>query len=516
VAHAYLFSGLRGVGKTTTARLVARAINCSSLKDGEPCGDCAPCRAISEGHFIDVIEIDAASNRGIDEIRQLRDSVRYAPIEGRSKVYIIDEVHMLTQEAFNALLKTLEEPPEHAYFCLATTAPQKVPATILSRCQRFDFRRVPAPEIRDHLEKICTKEEIEYEPEAFDLIARKADGSIRDSLSLLDQIIAYAGGKVTRKETIEVIGDVRLDLFFRAVDLANSGASDEAFKLDQELASSGIDPQDYIAGLQAHLVQILQTKAVGPNNIDLPEEAREQFSRTAEQLGEGDLIRLLQYCSTAEVDIRRNFDPRGRVQLLLLKFATFDRSVDLADLLKQIEGKTGSTPSRISSPDRSGTEKPRLTAGKQTSLKPLPPGTTGRPSTPTSSSPAEVKGSVEAPSPAEHSDHLMVAQTAWDELCDRISLEQNSSGRMIKHGGFPVAYENGKLKLHFASRSHYDAAHTCRQALHRELSALIGEVKLELEVGEVPERPVTGTTSETDPAVQLLNRRLDARPAKSS
>jgi len=191
VAHAYLFSGLRGVGKTTTARLVARAINCSSLKDGEPCGDCAPCRAISEGHFIDVIEIDAASNRGIDEIRQLRDSVRYAPIEGRSKVYIIDEVHMLTQEAFNALLKTLEEPPEHAYFCLATTAPQKVPATILSRCQRFDFRRVPAPEIRDHLEKICTKEEIEYEPEAFDLIARKADGSIRDSLSLLDQFFFF-------------------------------------------------------------------------------------------------------------------------------------------------------------------------------------------------------------------------------------------------------------------------------------------------------------------------------------
>ena len=514
VAHAYLFSGPRGVGKTTTARLVARAINCSQLSGGEPCGECAACRAISEGHFIDVIEIDAASNRGIDEIRQLRDSVRYAPIEGRSKVYIIDEVHMLTQEAFNALLKTLEEPPEHAYFCLATTAPQKVPATILSRCQRFDFRRVSAPEIRDHLKMICQKDEIKFDAEALDTIARKADGSVRDALSILDQVIAYTNGQVSRQDTVEIIGEVRLDLFSKAVDLVQSGSTREAFELDLELASSGIDAMDFIAGLQTHLVQILQARASGEKKVDVPEEAREHLGRAAGQLGEGDLIRLLQYCSAAEVDIRRNFDPRIRLQLLLLKFASFDRSVDLAELLQRLEGGAAQAASERTSAVSSQTGRSNPSISRQP-----PPETSGNTAVEKRTQPAspdlvKEKSPVASSVDAGSGEPLAVAQTVWDEVCDRVSASRNSSGRMVKFGGFPVAYEEGKLTLHFASKSHLDTAHACLRMLRKELSAIIGEVELELKVGELPQRGAAEDKPEpeSDPAVQLLIDRLGAQP----
>lgn len=354
LAHAYLFSGARGVGKTTTARLLAHAINCHNLKDGEPCGECDPCGSITEGNFIDVIEIDAASNRGIDDIRQLRDSVRYAPIEGKAKVYIIDEVHMLTTEAFNALLKTLEEPPAHAFFCLATTDPQKVPSTILSRCQRFDFRRVPVPVIKDHLTTICKAEEIEIEDGALDIIARRADGSVRDSLSLMDQVIAFTNGSITRQDAVVVAGEIRLDLYYRACDIVRNREAKEAFLLDEELAGSGTDLQDFLIGLQNHLIQILQVKSLTTEKVDLPVESKELFNKAAESFSEPDIVRLLQLCASAERDIRRNFNPRLRIQLLLLKFASFDRSIAVSDIIERIEsGESAPLPS-MSPPPRAG------------------------------------------------------------------------------------------------------------------------------------------------------------------
>ncbi len=354
LAHAYLFSGVRGVGKTTTARLLAHAINCHNLKDGEPCGECGPCSSITDGNFIDVIEIDAASNRGIDDIRQLRDSVRYAPIEGKAKVYIIDEVHMLTTEAFNALLKTLEEPPAHAFFCLATTDPQKVPLTILSRCQRFDFRRVPVPMIRDHLINICSSEGIEIEDGALDIVARRADGSVRDGLSLMDQVIAFTSGKITRQDAVDVAGEIRLDLYFRACDMVKNRDPKEAFLLDEELAGSGTDLQDFLIGLQNHLVQILQVKSMKINNVDLPVESKGQFQEAAGSFSDPDIVRLMQLCAAAERDIRRNFNPRLRLQLLLLKFSSFERSVTISDIIERLQSDSEDTTSSLSSPSRSG------------------------------------------------------------------------------------------------------------------------------------------------------------------
>lgn len=206
VAHAYLLCGPRGVGKTTAARILAKALNCEQGPTPVPCNKCQTCVEITEGRSMDVLEIDGASNRGINEVRELRENVRYAPSGGRSKVYIIDEVHMLTTEAFNALLKTLEEPPAHVVFVFATTEPFKVPPTILSRVQRFDFARIPARKIVTHLERILTEEKIEASPEALALVARRAKGGLRDALSLMDQIISAADGKIERESVEQFLG----------------------------------------------------------------------------------------------------------------------------------------------------------------------------------------------------------------------------------------------------------------------------------------------------------------------
>ncbi len=207
-SHAYLFAGPRGTGKTSLAKILARAVNCENPRDGEPCNECGTCRDILSGNFMDVIEIDAASNRGIDEIRDLREQVKILPAQGRKKVYIIDEVHMLTTEAFNALLKTLEEPPENVLFILATTEGQKIPATILSRCQKYNFKRLSTEQIVQRLQEVASSEQIEIQPEAVQLIARRANGGMRDALGMLDQLISYRGENITRADVMQVLGIV--------------------------------------------------------------------------------------------------------------------------------------------------------------------------------------------------------------------------------------------------------------------------------------------------------------------
>ncbi|ADY73172.1 DNA polymerase III, subunits gamma and tau [Desulfurobacterium thermolithotrophum DSM 11699] len=241
-AHAYVFAGPRGVGKTTTARIVAKALNCESLIDGEPCNECSNCQAISKGSFPDVIEIDAATNRGIDQIRELRESVNYAPVKGKKKVYIIDEFHMLTKEAFNALLKTLEEPPEHVVFILATTEIDKIPPTILSRCQKFVFRRIPKDLMVETLKRICEKEDVSYEEEALYLIATASEGCMRDAESLLDQAIALGNGLVKTSYISEFLGVLTGKEIFEILSLSFSGKKRELREKLKRLESQGYNP----------------------------------------------------------------------------------------------------------------------------------------------------------------------------------------------------------------------------------------------------------------------------------
>jgi DNA polymerase-3 subunit gamma/tau len=253
IAHAYIFAGPRGVGKTTTARLLAKAVNCENQPVLNPCNSCKTCQSITKGIHLDVIEIDGASNRGIDEIRNLRENIKFAPATATSKIYIIDEVHMLTKEAFNALLKTLEEPPSHAIFILATTEIHKVPPTILSRCQRFDFKRISVKHIHNQLEEIVLKESLEIESDVLHLISKKADGSMRDAESILDQMISFSEGQLTSKQVRDSLGIIEQDLFFEFSKLLIEKDNKKILDYAHKIINTGYDLLDFLQGLQVQL-----------------------------------------------------------------------------------------------------------------------------------------------------------------------------------------------------------------------------------------------------------------------
>lgn len=330
IAHAYIFCGPRGTGKTSVARILAKAVNCSSGR-GEPCDACPSCEKISAGASMDVLEIDAASNRGIDEIRDLREKARYAAVEGRFKVYIVDEVHMLTQEAANALLKTLEDPPRHVIFVLATTEPHKIPLTILSRCQRFDFRRLALDEIYTRLEEVSRQKGFSVSPPVLMAIASHADGSLRDALSLLDQCAAYAGGHISEQDVVDVVGSLSEDALCSLADGVLTGDAGRCLALLELLVSEGKDVRQILIDFLSHLRNLLLIKleSSSVNNDGVTTQARgaagnknDFFSkRLQEQAGKFDLSRLLDLISTlasTESEVRRSSQPRLLLELAFL------------------------------------------------------------------------------------------------------------------------------------------------------------------------------------------------------
>jgi DNA polymerase III subunit gamma/tau len=319
VAHAYLFSGPRGTGKTSTARILAKALNCVKGPTPDPCGTCDLCVKIKNGHAIDVIEIDAASNRGIDEIRNLREGVRYTPVEGRYKVYIIDEVHMLTSEAFNALLKTLEEPPAHAVFMLATTEAQKVPVTIASRCQRLDFRRLSNPEILAQLKKIADAEGIKIDDAGASMIARNSDGSMRDAISLFDQLISFSGKNIKADDVIAVLGTANTDVVFEFGESLGKNDVGRLFELVNTMASSGRSIPQATKDILLHLRNLMFT-LLGSDSVI--EESSEHLARLKAQAKLFTLDRIkemMRIFSRAEVDMK--WHPQAR---LLLEVAVME------------------------------------------------------------------------------------------------------------------------------------------------------------------------------------------------
>lgn len=341
--HALLFTGPRGTGKTSSARILAKALRCPNSKDFVPCNECSSCQEIAAGSSVDVIEIDGASNNGVDAIRELRDTVAFMPSSGKYKIYIIDEVHMLSTSAFNALLKTLEEPPPHVIFIMATTEVHKIPQTILSRCQRFDFRRISTRQITERLKLICDREGVSAEEEALWVIARQGDGSMRDSQSLLDQVITFANGPLSRTNVVEILGLTDRALLFETLHGLIDRNSQAIMKVIEKIAAAGFEPhlfsQDLLEMIR-NLLLVKVSEAQATQILEMPDSELQALTDMAQRLPEEDIHLLFDMALKGGADIPRAQDPRIVLEVTLLRMASAPKLMDLKTLLQQ-----GSLPS---------------------------------------------------------------------------------------------------------------------------------------------------------------------------
>jgi len=337
VAHAYIFSGTRGVGKTTTARILARALNCENGPTPTPCGVCNSCKDIMGGASFDVLEIDGASNNSVNDIRELRENVGYSSMGGKYRIFVIDEVHMLSNSAFNALLKTLEEPPKNVIFIFATTEPQKIPATIHSRCQRYDFRRIDAQHILERLIHICNEEKISFDKSALMLVARKADGSMRDALSLLDQVYSFCQDHLAENEVRSVLGLVGMEVYDRVMDAVAGKLAASALGVVQDVLYQGFDLHEFIVGLQEHLRNLLFARipdAFNSRSLEFDEETAAAFAQSAARFSEGDLLRMAEIARRAENELKWSAFPRFLVEIMLLKLVYIDSTLSIEKMIK--------------------------------------------------------------------------------------------------------------------------------------------------------------------------------------
>ncbi|MDE6888268.1 MAG: DNA polymerase III subunit gamma/tau [Eubacterium sp.] len=339
IAHAYLFCGTRGTGKTTIAKIFAKAVNCEHPVNGSPCGTCSSCQSIAAGTSMNVIEIDAASNNGVDNIREIRDEVTYAPTEGRYKVYIIDEVHMLSIGAFNALLKTLEEPPSYVIFILATTEAHKIPVTILSRCQRYDFHRISITIIAERLQDLLEQEQAEAEPKAIRYIAKAADGAMRDALSLLDQCMAfYMGQKLTYDQVLEVLGAVDTERFSRMLRSVVNHQVAEAMRQIEELVAEGRDLSQFVNDFTWYLrnLLLLQSSDDMEDVLDISSENLQLLKEECTMLDSAELMRYIRIFSELSSQVRYSTQKRILIEIAVIKLCRPQMEEDVSSILARL------------------------------------------------------------------------------------------------------------------------------------------------------------------------------------
>ena len=337
IAHAYLFTGPRGVGKTTTARILAKTLNCENRKNSEPCNECEMCKSIQNSQLIDIIEIDAASNRGIDEIRTLRDSVKYAPTRGKYKVYIIDEVHMLTKESFNAFLKTLEEPPEHIIFIFATTDVHKLPLTIISRCQRYDFRRIQLDKIKETLKMIANEEKIKIDDKTLTIIAKKADGALRDAESYFDQVVAFSKGKIDSQLVSQMLNLIDEEIYFKISDAVIEKDYSVVFQTSEKIYENGWDFSDFADGLIEHFRNILSVIITNSTSaIETADIFKTRYLEYKGKYSESDILRLLNFLSKSQQELRFSQNQKLKIEIILSHLVALESSKSISELISEV------------------------------------------------------------------------------------------------------------------------------------------------------------------------------------
>ncbi len=354
IAQSFLFSGTRGVGKTSAARILAKALNCEKGIVSEPCGKCLFCQEITQGNSLDVLEVDGASNRGIDEIRNLRENVKFKPAQSRFKIYIIDEVHMLTQEAFNALLKTLEEPPEHVKFIFATTELHKVPLTILSRCQKFAFRKVPVAKISQKLETIAKEEKLSIDEKSIFTISKAAEGSLRDAESLLDQVASFTKGKITYAKVLDAFGIPSEDAYLGLLDALLAKDAKRAIEIFAPIAAEGKDMVQFVRGLAEIFRALLVMKVAGPavremaGLVDFAAETLRELEVRKERFSKEDLLSIVYFLQNLLRDVRRSALPELQVETALIKLAIREDLVSLSEIIQKLNNAP--VPPRVNVP----------------------------------------------------------------------------------------------------------------------------------------------------------------------
>jgi len=515
ISHAYLFSGPRGVGKTSTARILARAVNCLSPVGQDPCNQCEICREIIQGSSLDVLEIDGASNRGIDEIRDLRERVGYSPSRNRYKIYIIDEVHMLTQEAFNALLKTLEEPPSHVIFIFATTAPHKVPPTILSRCQRFDFKAVPPAEMQTHLAEVLSREGLSAPPAVLEMVARKAGGAMRDALSLLDQVIAFCGSDFTAELAAQVLGVFDSELFLELSGLLAEKNSLGVVGFVDRLVDSGVDLEEFFQELSAHIRNLIVLRlGADPSRLeDIPAGYRERYGELAGRFALEDLVRSLHLVLGFEETFKRSSQQRICLELLLIRLALLERSADISELISRLESDS-SAPASAPRPRPAAAPAapmPRQVrdSGPAPVAAPTRPAAAPRPvepppernyaqSAPVESAPAPQAAPAAAAAKPQRIEYsgpadLALIRKHWPRIVEQVKLKRNALGLALG-ATTPGAFDSRRLSLDIDRSRKFDCeklrAAENRSLISAVLDEMLGLNGLDLELHLVDSAPI--------------------------
>ena len=491
VAQGYILTGPRGVGKTTTARIIAKALNCAKSLDGVPCNNCNNCQEITDGRNLDVIEIDGASNRGIEEIRNIREQIKYTPMNAPYKIFIIDEVHMLTNQAFNALLRTLEEPPSHGKFILATTDIHKVPSTIISRCQRFDFNRITEESIRKRLKIIFKDEKIVVDDDSISAIARKSDGSMRDALSIMDQVIAYAGDSIKIDDVSTIIGLIPIDVFFNYSNAINEKDFSKMTKVLETVKSTGLPLEDVAEGLSSHFRNLISSPVENSENLlELNDEHKNQYLSNAKKWNGKDLLRVINLLNDLEYKLKHMSQPLIFFEMTSMKLMEMDSSISISELLSKSENKNIKKKSKSSTipDDKTITnEKKELTVSKPENDK--------------IEEPIEIKNNL---------FNIDYIKKEWESFIIMITKERPSIGTALEHS-LPTSLVGNKLIIEVSGLPDFSVGSLNRnnQVVESFLKDYFkNDVKIKAVMSKNETKPLTPEISRDDDKVSNENINL--------